>query len=140
MIEEIKIIKEPEIAYYKTSDGDIFKRKENAEFHEKTLQLNEKMRRLKSYKCAYYCKAQEDFDLLLDWLAYNYCDFKDGLLNPCYLYNKTEFRGVDWYFIDPYKYEQYKDEEIKLKIQTLSDKIEEFLLDCKMFSELENLD
>ena len=135
MIEEIKIIKEPEVLY-KTSDGEMFRLKENAEFHEKTMQLNEKMRRLKSYKCAYYCKTQEDFDLLLDWLAYNCCDLKDGLLNPCYLYAKSEFRGTDWYFIDPYTYERYKDKEIKLKIQTLTDKKEEFILECQMFSEL----
>lgn len=138
MITKITEIKEEVI--YVTDDGKHFTNEQHAEIHEKALELNEKMREIKSYKNAYYCVTQEDFDLLLDWLAHiGYNEVGDQHV-PCYLYGSEDYKGSDWYFIDEFAYTAHKDLCChKLKIKTLTDKKEEFRLMCEMYKELESI-
>lgn len=86
---------------FQTKDGILFDRKENAELHERYLDLLDEVKQLRNIDEGYYCETQEDFDLLINWFAYSdpYYDYDSDLYKPNYHnYSEYSFMGADWYF------------------------------------------
>ena len=101
-MKEITIENKTTVTKYETSDGKTFERKDRAEIHEKYMGFREKVKLLKNIGNAYYCKTQEDFDVIVDWYAHQdpYYDFNNSTYKPRYEYSKSNFEGEDWYFFE----------------------------------------
>lgn len=120
-MEELKVEKTEVVTKFKTSDGEVYDRKDKAELHEQFLVIAEKVKKLKSVGDAYYCATQEDFDSVVDVKAYGdpYYDFYSKSYKPRYEYSKSSFKGADWYF---FEWEYQDNAADDYWVETLSEK------------------
>lgn len=132
-MKEITIENKPTIKY-ETSDGLTFDNQSRAELHEKSMEFAEKVKLLKYIGGAYYCKTQEDFDAIVDMIAYRtpYYSLSKYAYIPSYHYSKSSFKGADWYFFE-YKYNN--DAADDYWVETLSEKKAEWEEFYKQFEE-----
>lgn len=119
-MEELKVEKTEVITKFKTSDREVFDRKDRAELHEQFLIFAERVDKLKHVGGAYYCETQEEFDAIVDMHAYAYpfWDFCSSTYKPDYCYSKKGYKGSDWYF---FKHEYQNDAPDYYWVETLSE-------------------
>ena len=124
-MEEVIEKKVEEIKKYKTSDGQTYNRKDEAELHEQYLIAKEKVDKLKRVGGAYYCETQEDFDAIVDMMNYRspiwFYPYGErfGQYKPASHYSKNGFRDSDWYF---FNYEYQSDDADRYWVESLSEK------------------
>ena len=120
-MEELKIEKIEVVTQFKTSDGNVYNRKDEAELHEQYITFAEKVKKLKYVYDAYYCETQEDFDSIVDMTAYVAPIYVYGSNTyvPDYCYNKSDFKGPDWYF---FEYEHQDNAADDYWVESLSEK------------------
>lgn len=119
-MEEVKIEETKTVVKFKTSDGQVYDRRDRAELHERALELAKKVGELKYIDGAYYCKTQEDFDAVVDCYAYHSPSYDSNAnqYKPGYHYSKSDFYGEDWYFF----YHENDDYADEYWVESLSEK------------------
>lgn len=124
---------EERVTVYTCEDGKEFGSRDEAECHEKMLELEKESKRIPQNSEGFYCRTEEDFRKVLDLIAYRNTGFtylpESGYrYRPVYCFKNESFRGPDWYF---FCCQENQDSADDYWVETLTSRKKELLDDLR---------